>query len=75
MDKRKEQIDSEIDCCVICGKPTEYREDTPIDKRECYVEGAGQLCRKRYFEIYPKQETRERVEQRDERNRAVGKIG
>ena len=54
MDKRKKQADSETERCVICGKPTEYRKDTPIDKRECYVEGAGQLCRKCYFEIYLK---------------------
>ena len=44
-----------IECCVICGKPTEYRIDTPIGKRECYVEGVGQLCRECYFEIYLKQ--------------------
>ena len=51
MDKK----DKRYDCCVICGKPTEYREDTPIDKREQrYIEGAGQLCRKCYFEIYIK---------------------
>ncbi len=54
MGERKKQADSEVEHCVICGKPTEYREDTPIDKRECYVEGAGQLCRKCYFEIYIK---------------------
>ena len=54
MDKHKKQPVSENDLCVICGKPTEYRADTPIDKRECYVEGAGQLCRKCYFEIYLK---------------------
>ena len=27
---------------------------TSIGKRECYVEGAGQLCRKCYFDIYIK---------------------
>ena len=31
--------------CVLCGKKTEILRDTPIDKRECYVEGGGQLCR------------------------------
>lgn len=54
MYRSKKQPDSEIERCVICVKPTEYRADTPIDKRECYVEGAGQLCRKCYFEIYLK---------------------
>ena len=56
MDKRKEQIDSEIEHCVICGKPTEYCRNMPIDKRECYVEGAGQLCRECFRKFYlPKQ--------------------
>ena len=54
MDKRKKQADNKVEHCVICGKPTEYSKDTPIGKRECYVDGAGQLCRKCYFEIYIK---------------------
>lgn len=54
MDKRKTQADSETECCVICGKPTEYSKYMPIDKRECYIEGAGQPCRKCHFEIYIK---------------------
>lgn len=54
MDKHEKQADGKIERCVICGKPTEYRADTPIGKRERYVEGAGQLCRKCYFEIYIK---------------------
>ena len=54
MDKHENQPDSEVERCVICGKPTEYRKDTSINKRECYVEGAGQLCRKCHFEIYIK---------------------
>ena len=54
MDKREKQYESKVEHCVVCGKPTEYRADMPIDKRECYVEGAGQLCRKCYFEIYIK---------------------
>ena len=39
-----------IECCVICGKPTEYRIDMPIGK--CYVEGAGQLCRECFRKLY-----------------------
>ena len=54
MGKRKKQADGEVERCVICGKPTEYCKDTPIDKRERYIEGAGQLCRECYFEIYLK---------------------
>ena len=54
MDKREKQVDGEVERCVICGKPTDYRADTPINKRGCYVEGAWQLCRKCYFEVYIK---------------------
>ena len=66
MDKREKQAESKVERCVVCGKPTEYCIDTPIGKRECYVEGAGQLS---------KLEMRERVERRVERNGAVGETG
>ena len=52
MDKREKQTGSEVEHCVICGKPTEYRTDTPINKRDCYVDGAGQLCRECFRRFY-----------------------
>ncbi len=30
--------------CVICGKQTEIPATKPIDLRECYEVGCGQLC-------------------------------
>ena len=48
MDKREKQAER----CVVCCKPTEYRKDVPIDKRECYIEGAGQLCRECFRKFY-----------------------
>lgn len=30
--------------CVICGKVTDIPASTPIELRECYEEGCGQLC-------------------------------
>ncbi len=51
MDKQDKQ-DKQYDCCVVCGKPTEYRKDVPIDKRERYIEGAGQLCRECFRKLY-----------------------
>ncbi len=42
----------EIEYCVICHKPTKYTKDIPIDERQHYVEGAGQLCGKCFVEIY-----------------------
>ena len=49
MEKEKEK-----ECCVVCGKETEYAKDAHIDQRARYVEGAGQLCKKCYASIYCK---------------------
>jgi hypothetical protein len=38
-----------IEICIICGAETEYRFNTHIDYRVGYVEGAGQLCLKCYY--------------------------
>lgn len=38
--------------CVICGQETGMKKDWPIAMRKYYVEGAGQLCKKCYSEIY-----------------------
>jgi len=46
--ERKEKIE----VCVLCGKPTPYLITTPINEREGYVEGAGQLCANCCNEIY-----------------------
>ena len=32
------------DCCVLCGKETQYDKETPVNLRKHYVEGVGQLC-------------------------------
>ena len=31
--------------CVICHKKTTVRAETPIQQRQHYVEGCGQLCK------------------------------
>ena len=36
--------ESKYEVCAICHKPTDIRKDTPIDVREHYVYGVGQLC-------------------------------
>jgi len=40
------------DKCVSCGKETEYEQETHIDYRMYYVEGAGQLCRECFERVY-----------------------
>ena len=42
----------EKEYCVKCGKETPYTKDVPIDQRDCYIEGAGQLCDDCFIEIY-----------------------
>ena len=44
--------DKVIDKCVMCGAKTEYTKDTPIDFRNNYVEGAGQMCQDCHTKIY-----------------------
>jgi len=40
--------------CVICFKRLRVKKETPIQQRRFYVEGAGQLCEKCFYRIYPK---------------------
>lgn len=44
----------EFERCDFCGTLTDIPVDKPIQKRKCYIEGAGQLCPKCYFELYVK---------------------
>lgn len=37
--------------CVICGCKTDVYVNTPIDLRETYIDGAGQLCEKCFQEM------------------------
>ena len=46
------EIKKVYDSCVLCGKPTCYTKDTPIDERQEYIEGSGQLCPSCYRDIY-----------------------
>lgn len=34
----------EQDLCILCGGETGYARSVPVDMREHYVDGAGQLC-------------------------------
>ena len=44
----------ERDCCVLCGKESEYLKTVPVGKRVGYIEGAGQLCRDCFQSVYLK---------------------
>jgi hypothetical protein len=47
MEKEVEKED-----CIYCGKETEVPVNTPVDLRENYVDGAGQLCPQCFKKIY-----------------------
>lgn len=46
------KILSNKDYCVICKRSTPYLKTTHINKRKFYIECAGQLCEKCYFNLY-----------------------
>ncbi|MBS5469070.1 MAG: hypothetical protein KHX69_09670 [Clostridium sp.] len=57
IDKRREmqmekQEESRYETCIFCRKATDVPKEKDISERNYYIEGAGQLCRECYFEIY-----------------------
>lgn len=42
--RNEARSDRSFEPCVVCGKVTKFLFRDPIDKREHYIEGAGQLC-------------------------------
>ncbi len=42
----------ETDKCVSCNKDTGIPKNAHVDSREHYIEGAGQLCKECFKEIY-----------------------
>ena len=38
--------ESEFEICALCHAETTVKKSTPIDQREGYVSGIGQLCKK-----------------------------
>jgi len=51
-DRTKSQHSAEKEPCILCGKLTETAKEQPVSGREYYIEGAGQLCRECYQELY-----------------------
>ena len=52
MKNEKKELAPKTEKCIICGARTEYFFETPISQRQCFVEGAGQLCPKFFKKIY-----------------------
>lgn len=43
---------SKTDKCICCGCDTGVPAKTPIDERQYYIHGCGQLCSKCFAELY-----------------------
>ena len=41
-----EDVSEELELCVLCNQPTNYKISDHIDKRRDYIEGMGQVCSK-----------------------------
>jgi hypothetical protein len=54
-------IKPEKEKCINCGAETPYLKNIPIDFRENYVEGAGQLCKTCFDNIYDKKKIDETI--------------
>ncbi len=40
------QANKDIELCVLCWEPTNYKISDHIDKRSNYIDGMGQICSK-----------------------------
>lgn len=47
-------LSNEYEVCALCGYATDVKVKMPIDAREYYVDGVGQLCHKCYTLITDK---------------------
>ena len=52
--------EQDFETCVICGRLTDVRRDTPVQERIGYEEGSGQLCARCYSELVDPARKREK---------------
>ncbi len=50
--REEPQYSGEKEYCILCGRLTGAEKGQPLLGREHYIEGAGQLCRECYQELY-----------------------
>lgn len=49
--KKKAEKSNGTEKCILCHADTGYKFDTPIEERDGYVEGVGQLCWRCWIEF------------------------
>jgi hypothetical protein len=45
-------VSGAFEICVSCGKQTDIPREMDISERSFYIEGAGQLCKDCYYQLY-----------------------
>ena len=50
--KEEHEKKEENEICVLCRCRLDIKKDLPIHFREYYIEGAGQLCRACFYDLY-----------------------
>jgi hypothetical protein len=58
----------EFEKCVLCEEQTDVPKNLPIELREHYVEGAGQLCPKCYLDCYDTRDDKGAGKQKHDEN-------
>ena len=48
----EQQYSAGKEYCILCGRLTATAKGQSLSEREHYIEGAGQLCRECYQELY-----------------------
>lgn len=54
---------SSYELCVLCNKITSVSKDTPIESRDYYIIGAGQLCSECYQKVEESEINSKTIEQ------------
>ena len=49
----QQPLEPEYERCVLCGRCTDVPISLPVDERDCFLPGAGQLCRQCYAQLEP----------------------
>ena len=48
----REETDDDIELCILCESPTNYKISDHVDTRNAYIEGMGQLCGRCHYDHY-----------------------
>lgn len=47
----KKRVSDNHEICAVCHRKTEISKSLPLEQREYYIEGIGQLCSRCYSDL------------------------